>query len=113
VACNTTSPSILFLAFRRNNLPLSSKKQKTATKLLLTERDFFCRIFFGGVPPSNKIIGLYLLYECRDSIISVVIRATGSRFRALAHAQNLCHLHNFQTCSGTTQPHVMVTVVLS
>jgi len=38
VAHNTTSLSILFVAFRRNGLPLSSRKQKTATKLLLTER---------------------------------------------------------------------------
>jgi hypothetical protein len=41
VGHNTTSLSILFGAFRRNGLPLSSRIQKSATKLRLTEREFF------------------------------------------------------------------------
>lgn len=45
---NTTSLSILFGAFRRNGLPLSSRIQKSAAKLRLTEREFFCGVFFGG-----------------------------------------------------------------
>lgn len=114
VAHNTTSLSILFVAFRRNCLPLFSRKQKTVTKLLLTERDFFCGIFSGGVPASSKIIGFYLLYERRGSVISVVIRATGSKFRALAHAQKFAASTTSKLAPGRlTYPHVMGTVVLS
>jgi len=101
-AHNTTSLGILFVAFRRKGLPLSSRIHKSAKKLRLTERDFFCGVFFGGVPPSSKIIVFYLLYEQRDSVISLVIRAPGFRFRALADAQNFYRLHNVQTGSGTT-----------
>jgi len=102
VAHNTTSLGILLVAFRRNGLPLSSRIQKSATKLRLTEREFFYGLFFGGVPPSSKIIVFYLLYEQRDSAISLVIRAPGFRFRDLADAQNFYRLHNVQTGSGTT-----------
>jgi hypothetical protein len=102
VGHNTTALSILFGAFRRNGLPLSSEIQKSSTKLRLTEREFFCGVVFGGVPPSSKIIGFYFLYERQVGVICVVIQATRSRFRVLTDAQNFYRLHKVQTDAGTT-----------
>jgi hypothetical protein len=80
VGHDITSLSIRFGAFRRTGLTLFSKIQKSATSFLPTETEFFCGVFFGGVPPSSKIIRFYLLYECWNSVISVVIQAMSSRF---------------------------------
>jgi hypothetical protein len=96
-----TSLNILFGVFRRNGLPLSSRIQKSATKLRLTEREIFCGVFFDDVPPSSKITGFYLLHERRGSVISV-LRLLVPGFESWQRQKTFYRHHSVQTGSGTT-----------